>query len=125
MTIFNYGNYTLPSGGRSRWKLDLSELNDEEWVEIADIAIRCLPLFGSVESVPTGGDKLANILHAHRRKDHPNILIVEDVITTGQSMELIRDGRDDAVGLAVFSRMNPPPPWVTPLFYCSPHLKNV
>ena len=113
MSIFKNGNFILASGKQSNWKIDCDDLTDEDWETLALMASEILPSFGSVEGVPTGGLKFAAALSKYITKGPP--LIAEDVVTTGASMERIRDSRI-AIGVAVFSRGRPPAAWIYPIF---------
>ena len=58
--------------------------------------------FGCVEGVPRGGVRLATALERYITVGD-DLLIVDDVLTTGLSMERHRDGRE-AFGIVVFAR---------------------
>ncbi len=112
MNLFQIGDFTLASGQKSKWKIECDALTDKDWEALALIASQILLPFGKVEGVPTGGVKFAKALEKYVTKG--KLLIAEDVITTGSSMEKFREGRD-AKGIAVFSRENVPD-WVSVLF---------
>ncbi len=76
------------------------------------MASEILPDFGDVEGVPRGGINFAHALRKYATTGP--LLIAEDVVTTGGSMERFRNGRD-ATGVAIFSRGSHPD-WVKPLF---------
>ena len=129
MTLFQLGNFTLRSGIKSNWKIECDSLTKEDWEAIALMAVEILPKFGVVEGVPRGGITFANALRKYSKScscsyKHPAhdwcegnplpLLICEDVITTGGSMERFRNGRE-AIGVALFCR-GKCPNWVTPLF---------
>jgi hypothetical protein len=52
-----------------------------------------MPAFGEVEAVPTGGERLGKALLPYRDHRTARLLIVDDVWTTGASMEEQRAGR--------------------------------
>lgn len=112
MDLFQSGNFTLASGAKSEWKIECDAISDNEWNTLAKMAVEILPPFGSVEGVPTGAVKFADALRIYATQGP--LLIAEDVVTTGGSMERFRNGRD-AIGVAVFSR-GAHPDWVKPLF---------
>lgn len=112
MTLFNLGDFVSHSGFDLSWKIDCDALVDEDWAALALLISQSVPAFGPVEGVPEGGIKLAVALEPYRR--HGPLLIVDDVLTTGQSMEEQRAERE-ARGVVVFSR-GPSPEWVTPIF---------
>jgi orotate phosphoribosyltransferase len=113
MTLFQLGNFTLASGKESDWKIECDALTVQDWEALAKMAAEILPAFSEVQGVPTGAIPFADALMKYRQQTGP-LLIAEDVVTTGGSMERFREGRD-AIGIAVFSRGNHPD-WVTPLF---------
>lgn len=113
MNLFQLGNFRLHSGAVSGWKIECDALTSADWDALAVMVWELVPFYGSVEGVPRGGLPLAERLHQWRTHDGP-LLIVDDVLTSGGSMEEHRAGRD-AVGAVVFAR-GACPPWVTPLF---------
>lgn len=110
--LFSAGDFTLHSGLPSAWKIDCDALTDSDISTIARMLCDLLPPFGSVEGVPRGGLRLASALADHRSKGP--LLIVDDVLTTGGSMERHRNGRD-AIGAVIFAR-GKCAPWIIPLF---------
>lgn len=129
MSLFNTGFYKLHSGEFSNFKIDADALTDSDINSIATKLVEILPNFVAVEGVPTGGTRLAAAL---RRYAVPNpierkgwyhetafpLLIVDDVFTTGGSMEDHRAGRYEAIGAVIFAR-GVVPSWITPLFQMS------
>jgi orotate phosphoribosyltransferase len=119
--LFRYGNFTLASGATSSWKIDCDALTPEDWDALAAMAASILPPFGYVEGVPTGGIPFAKALGKYVNPDSLTLLIAEDVLTTGGSMERFRNGLIEGtcdpptIGIVVFARGRCPN-WVTPLF---------
>ena len=111
--LFRLGDFTLHAGAASRWKIDCEALTPGDWEALAAIAAEILPPFGAVEGVPRGGLPFADALRAHAAADGW-LLIAEDVVTSGASMERVRAGRE-ALGVCAFAR-GPCPDWVLPLF---------
>ena len=105
----------MNSGRESLWKIDTDALVWEDWRTLALMIKDHLPPFGRVVGVPTGGLEFARALETYRT-DGP-LLIVDDVLTTGKSMERLKQGLGEpsAIGAVVFARGDVPP-WVTPLF---------
>ncbi len=94
--------FTSAAGLRLNWKVECDELTIEDWEAIAYMVGPCLN-FQRVEGVPTGGLALAEALKPYEYSEGEGLLIVDDVLTTGMSMERHRDGRD-ARGLVLFAR---------------------
>ena len=117
MTLFQAGDFVLHSGQRSTWKIDCDALTDADWDTLSYMALDAIApkRFGMVESVPRGGNKFAKALGRAARAGESLTVLVDDVLTTGESMERARAGREDVIGVVAFAR-GPVPLWVTPLF---------
>lgn len=94
---------------------DCDALTEEDWKTLATMAVTLLPPFGAVEGVPRGGLKFAEALKQYITSGP--LLIAEDVITTGASIEKFRNGRE-AIGIVVFQRQSLPS-WITSIFQTS------
>lgn len=125
MNLFQFGDFTLRSGTKSKWKLECDALTPNDWEGLAQIASELLPPFALTLGVPRGGIPFAQALNkfATGSIEHP-VLICEDVVTTGGSIERYRDqlttqtnkaGGDKYIGVTVFAR-GKCPSWITPLF---------
>jgi len=90
------------------------------------MALEILPVFSLAVGVPRGGTRLANAINELAYPEGQNsragpVLIVEDVLTTGRSMENVREicgpltHELGAIGLVIFAR-GKCPDWVTALF---------
>lgn len=112
--LFTLGNRRLHSGELTDWKIECDALTDQDYDALARMLAQRLPAFGAVEGVPRGGLRLMEALAPYANKDSYPLLIVDDVLTTGGSLETHRDGRP-AIGAVLFAR-GACPPWVTPLF---------
>lgn len=134
--LFQWGEFTLNSGAKSKWKLECDALTEDDWQALAYMAWQVIGPFNSVQGVPRGGLKLAaamekykcidpadglEILAASPRLPH---LIVDDVLTTGGSLlramnAYLADTKADklprVVGCVVFAR-GPCPSWVRAIF---------
>ena len=116
MNLFRSGRFVLHSGGESNLFIDCDALADEDWRAItkivaSKIAYRC------AIGVVAGGEKFADALNlCNRDKDAP-ILLVDDVLTTGISMERLRWGylRSESIGIVLFAR-GECPDWIHPIF---------
>ncbi len=105
--LFKSGTFKLHSGGISNFKIDCDALAEEDWKTIATI-IHAHVRFCTVIGVPAGGLKLAYYLHPGG-SSNPNdpVLIVDDVLTTGTSMEelkAVRRATSNYLGVVVFAR---------------------
>jgi hypothetical protein len=121
-------SFTLHSGGTSRVKLECDALTDADWECVAYMLWERLPPFGWVKGIPRGGLKLAQALVRRSFAEQPTgpslltlpFLLVDDVLTTGRSMEEERariqqaDPRCLVLGAVLFAR-NPGPDWIYPL----------
>ncbi len=113
MSLFESGNFTLHSGEETDWRINAEVLSSASLEAIALWAWLHLPKFRIVEGVPSGGIRLAEALDLHV-DNKGALLIVDDVLTTGASMEKRRAGRD-AIGFVIFAR-GPCPSWVTAMW---------
>ena len=117
--LFQHGQFELHSGLQSRFKIECDALTMGDWYTLAEIARDMMPTFKKVVGVPRGGLNLAGFLNVYEQSDGElDVLIVDDVLTTGGSMERTRhDGYVlcNVGGLVVFARSTPPD-WVVPIF---------
>lgn len=125
MALFRLGDFTLHSGDKSFFKIDCDALTDEDWATLARLIYESVPRFKKVIGIPDGGLKLAKALKVYRFPNPENpVLIVDDVLTTGKSMERIRQSvGDDCIGVVVFAR-GECPSWITPLFRLSNEVES-
>jgi len=117
MNLFKLGDFILHSGQKSYWKIDCDALTTEDWVTLARIVYESVGKFRKAIGIPIGGLKLAKALKSYQfsNPEYP-ILIVDDVLTTGKSMERLRQEiNDKCIGVVVFAR-GECPDWITPLF---------
>lgn len=108
--LFQRKAFVSHAGLPLTWKVECDALTDEDWCALAWVISQHMS-FMTVEGVPTGGLKLAAALQRYCQADASNMLIVDDVYTTGASMEAQRAGRD-AIGCVVFARTQPTQPWI-------------
>lgn len=113
----------MSNGGNSHWKIECDALTLEDWKCLAYLVARRFS-FKAVYGVPRGGIPFAEALEKYANAESPNILIVDDVVTTGKSMnEMIIKlsehpavERSNIIGIAVFSRAPGFPGWIRPIF---------
>lgn len=90
ITLFQQGDFTLNSGAKSTWKLECDALTDADWDGVAAMVRLLVPQYRTVIGIPRGGLKLAERLRPHAIAGPLPILVVDDVLTTGGSMEKVR-----------------------------------
>ena len=117
VSLFQHGIFVLHSGRASGFKIECDALSDTDWVALSMVGASLVGPFGQVIGVPRGGTRLAEALAEHRTPSAGRLLIVDDVLTTGMSMEEMRRkcARDDVIGLVAFAR-GLCPDWVIPIF---------
>lgn len=112
-------SFTMHSGGSSQFKLEADALTQEATVAAALWLLPTLGDFGSVEFVPSKSNLvpqwMAETLSPYTKKSAKPVLICDDVLTTGASMEAKRAGRL-GVGAVVFAR-GPAPHWIHALLH--------
>lgn len=95
------GEFELASGLLSDFKINCDALSDTEIATCARLLSKRLPNFGRVIGVPSGGNRLAAAMMPYATSGP--LLIVDNVWTTGGSMERFRAGRE-AIGAVIFFR---------------------
>lgn len=121
MTLFELSAFTSAAGHLLPWKVNCDALTDEDWQCVAAM-LGGVRSFRSVEGVPTGGDKFAKAMEPYITIGG-ELLIVDDVLTTGLSMERHRNGRE-AFGVVLFAR-GVCPDWVSPIWSLWPSPRHV
>lgn len=119
MTLFEQGDFTLHSGGKSKYRINCDRLADEDIALVAERLAELLPPFSSVEGIPTGGLRLAEAMKRYYATGPGVHVIVDDVWTTGASMIAARDaytGPEPVFGAVIFRRglTGSCPDWVYP-----------
>ena len=121
MNLFQSVDFVSHSGLELKWKIECDALSDPEWFTISQMIMEISVPFKEAIGIPRGGTKLGSLLNQYgtgKRKDP--ILLVDDVLTTGESMKQFKTKRSwrypsDYIGWVVFAR-NECPDWVTALF---------
>lgn len=89
-SLFVKQDLTLHSGKKSDFKIECDALTDNDWECLAYLISKQVS-FDFVIGVPNGGNKLAKALEKYSTNTWTqSVLIVDDVLTTGNSMEEIR-----------------------------------
>lgn len=128
--LFQTGNFTLHSGATAGYKIECDSLTDGDLEGLAYIvacragAIANMAHPGEnssginrVHGVPRGGVRFADALQQYAHDPEGIDLIVDDVLTTGNSMEEARNnlGWTNSVGIVIFAR-NQPASWIKAIF---------
>lgn len=120
MTIFKCGEFTSHSGKTLPFKIDCDGLSDEDINCIAEI-IAGKVNFSVVSGIPRGGVRLAKALKSYEKSEAYRCLIVDDVCTTGSSLEdwkatNLSIPSDRIAGYVIFDRGGLPD-WVNAVFH--------
>lgn len=107
MSLFNLKLSTLHSGDKSKWLIDCNALTELDLQALALLGRKLVGPFGAVYGIPEGGLRFAKALLPLASPHHNTMLIVDDVSTTGKSLEeaqrLFAQMRP-IVGLVIFNR---------------------
>lgn len=119
MILFSTGLFTSHSGKLLQWKINTEALTYDDLRALAAVAAKFLLPFSFVHGIPRGGVPMAEQMATHYQAYAKRLLIVDDVLTTGASMEGARARLSstwpEIIGLVIFAR-GPCPEWVTPMF---------
>ena len=121
MNLFQSVDFISHSGLELKWKIECDALSDPEWFTISQMIMEISVPFKEAIGIPRGGTKLGNLLNQYGtgKREDP-VLLVDDVLTTGESMNEFKRKRQwrnpvKYIGWVVFAR-NKCPDWVTALF---------
>ena len=114
--MFEKKHFKSHSGKPLDWKIDCDSLTDDDLNTLAYL-INERFYFGSVFGIPPGGLRLAKALEPYAQVG-PR-LVVDDVMTTGQSMQKVY--QDGDIGVVIFERgecltKESRPSWVHAMF---------
>lgn len=118
MSLFQYFErpIVLNSGKSSHFKIEADDLTPEDWDTFARI-VASKYQFRESFGIPSGGTRFQEALMPYASTVGIR-LIVDDVLTTGGSMERTKSklGWDDAIGVVIFTRRLFLPHWIHPIF---------
>jgi len=118
MALFQNTEFTGHAGGTLPFKIECDELSDADIETLAKIIARKFSL-KEVQGIPRGGDRLAKALEKYCSPVGETVLLVDDVLTSGMSMEEARRELGDSVqGVVIFAR-GTLPDWVEAVFVLS------
>ena len=121
MTLFVKEEFISHAGLNLDFKIECDALTEDDWKTLAYIVSKYFQ-FKFAYGIPRGGLKLSVPLDDYAVMD-PNlpVLIVDDVYTTGKSMETTREfllnafPNDYFIGVVAFARSETPD-WIHPIF---------
>lgn len=123
-TLFQKQQLVLHSGVVSEYKIECNALKKRDWECLAFMAQQLLPPFKKAVAVPNGGFPFARQLDQYADPKANLVLICDDVLTTGDSMESMKkvlqnsrhfEESQEFIGVVAFAR-GACADWVTPLF---------
>ena len=120
--LFQKVDFKSHAGLDLKWKIEMDALTPNEWDCISTMILEISPPFKEAIGIPRGGSFLGKLMNRHGtgKREHP-ICIVDDVLTTGLSMNEFKTKRQwrnpsKYIGWVVFARIIPPDDWVRALF---------
>ena len=92
--LFQSIDFKSHSGLELKWKIECDALSDPEWFTISQMIMEIAPPFKEAIGIPRGGTKLGSLLNQYGtgKREDP-ILLVDDVLTTGESMKEFKTKR--------------------------------
>ena len=116
MSLFIRQNVTLHSGEESDFKIECDALTDED-IETIACLISKKHAFKKIIAGPSNGQRLEKALKQYITPDeYLPVLVIDDVFTTGKSMEELRlKAEEHCTGVVIFAR-GECPDWIDPLF---------
>lgn len=120
--LFRNGTFKLHSGETSNFKIECDALSTDDLVAIVRLIAGKYD-FRNVFGIETGGELLGAMLRKHNNRNSDTYLIVDDVLTTGNSMEhakkllfkRIMPSIMKIQGIVIFAR-GKCPDWIIPIF---------
>ena len=115
--LFKGGSFKSHAGLELSFKVECDALTNNDLETLADTVGNKIE-YSNVYGIPRGGVRFAEALEKYKSSSGPT-LIVDDVLTTGTSMEEARkEYGKDSVGLVIFAR-GTCPAWVKSIFNLS------
>ena len=127
MNLFLKEDWIMHSGDKSDFKIECDVLTAEDLETLAHLISSKFKFF-RVVGIPRGGTRLAEKLRNYVIEGEDKLLIVDDVLTTGASMEQAKhihhpELMDRIVGVVVFAR-GKCPDWIHPILDMSKWLNE-
>ena len=131
MNLFMKKEFFMSSGGFSSFKIECEALSDEDIETIAFIISKKFKFSAVQEIGDSHKPRLGIALQKYVDEDSKIRLIVDDVLTTGRTMEEARYStwaeypKDIKVlGVVIFAR-GECPDWITPIFQMWEHYEEI
>ena len=126
MSLIDPTPFCSHSGISLPWKIDADALTNDDLGALAKLVADRIG-FWRVVGIPRGGLRFAEALEPYVRwiGSKPTVLIVDDVLTTGKSMEnaKLQFGEYfNVTGVVIFAR-TVCPHWVQPIFSLAPWMQ--
>ena len=122
MSLFQKVDFKSHSGLNLSWKIECDEISKKEWKCLAEMIMDYEKRpFQAALGIPRGGIILGTYLNEYSTQNIEDpYLIVDDVLTTGGSMDdfvnsYFRNRKPNYFGWVVFAR-NKPQHWINALF---------
>jgi len=121
MDLFQSVDFKSHAGIDLSWKIEMDAITPPEWFTLSQMILELSEPFREAIGIPRGGMELGTRLNQYGTGNLKDpILIVDDVLTTGGSMEEFRRKRafrnpTKYIGWVVFAR-GYPPSWCKALF---------
>ena len=121
MNLFQSVDFKSHAGLDLSWKIEMDAITSPEWFTLSQMILELAEPFREAIGIPRGGVELGTRLNQYGTGNLKDpILIVDDVLTTGGSMEEFRRKRafrnpTNYIGWVVFAR-GYPPSWCKALF---------
>lgn len=117
--MFDWGRFTSHSGLSLDYKINCWTLTDKDLSCLAQVVAEKVK-YGKVIGIPSGGLRFAHALSEYIIKDNNNVLVVDDVLTTGASIVEEMNKYSNVTGIVIFSRTNKHIRNVIPIFKLHP-----
>ncbi len=125
MNMFQKEDFVSHAGLNLTWKIECDAMTPEDWDTIAYI-VSLSYKFSNVRGIPRGGLPFQKALEKYEDSSVLKILIVDDVLTSGESMSEFKDSilkgsrtiweDKDIQGVVLFSRFPCNLDWVKIIF---------
>jgi hypothetical protein len=123
MELFETKTFTMHSGDIGHWKIECDALTEKDIETLALMISERFNFYG-VYGIPTGAVRIQEALEKYIDPDSDTFLIVDDVLTTGASMEEAKKELNESakfgrpyqtLGVVLFARTKPAD-WIYPIF---------